>query len=80
MPPCSSLSNATSNGDDGTNDDNGKDGGNSIGTKRAVSDRADRVTAPMRSSRQGLPDQRRDEDHRNDAPLETIGVQGDAAP
>ena len=58
--------------------------GRMVGTRlqreRAVSDRADRVTAPMRSSRQGLPDQRRDEDHRNDAPLETIGVQGDAAP
>jgi hypothetical protein len=46
----------------------------------AVSDRADRVTAPLGSSRHGLRDQRRDGDHRNDAPLETIGVHGDAAP
>jgi hypothetical protein len=44
------------------------------------SDKADRVTAPLGSSRHGLPDQRRDGDHRNDAPLETIGVHGDAAP
>ena len=45
----------------------------------AVSDRGDRVTAPLGSSRRGLPDQRRDGDHRNDAPLETIGVYVDAA-
>jgi hypothetical protein len=45
----------------------------------AVSDRSDRVTAPMRSSRHGLPDQRRDVDHRNDALLETIRVYVDAA-
>ena len=43
----------------------------------AVSDRSDRVTAPMRSSRHGLPDQRRDVDHRNDALLETIRVHVD---
>ena len=45
----------------------------------ADSDRADRVTAPMRFSRHGLPYQCRDADHRNDAPLKTTGLDGNAA-
>ena len=45
---------------------------------RAFSDRVDHVTATKRSSRHGLPDQRRDRAHRNDAPLEKIGVHGAA--
>ena len=37
------------------------------------------VTALMRISRHGLPYQCRDADHRNDIPLKTTGLDGNAA-
>ena len=45
-----------------------------------ISQRPARVTPPSRPLRRGLPEQRCNGGDRNDAPLETIGVHGEAVP